>query len=268
MTAASPPPGHPVPQMPAADVLAELTALLAGFVAVEAQAVDAEESFAVLGLDSLLSVGFMGVLNTRFGTSVPPDALYQYPTPKALADRLAAELGGAASDPAASDAAASDPAVPVSAPVPAGDHDGDVLDRLRGLLARILGCAPDDIEADVPFVLLGLDSILSAQFVEGVNRIWGLREPTALLYDQPDLASVAAYVAANSRAGGGDSAAGDVVSPVPAEASVSPSSAASAASGASGASGAQVDLEALLDAVRDDLLSVDEAAALLGTRPA
>ncbi|MGW7409675.1 phosphopantetheine-binding protein [Streptomyces sp. NPDC054833] len=263
MTAASPPPGHPAPQMPAADVLAELTALLAGFVAVEAQAVDAEESFAVLGLDSLLSVGFMGALNTRFGTSVPPDALYQYPTPKALADRLAAELGGAASDPAASD-----PAVPVSAPVPAGDHDGDVLDRLRGLLARILGCAPDDIEADVPFVLLGLDSILSAQFVEGVNRIWGLREPTALLYDHPDLASVAAHVAANSRAGGGDSASGDVVPPVPAEPSVSPSVAASAASGASGASGAQVDLEALLDAVRDDLLSVDEAAALLGTRPA
>jgi acyl carrier protein len=255
MTAASPPPGHPAPQMPAADVLAELTALLAGFVAVEAQAVDAEESFAVLGLDSLLSVGFMGALNTRFGTSVPPDALYQYPTPKALADRLAAELGGAASD----------PAVPVSAPVPAGDHDGDVLDRLRGLLARILGCAPDDIEADVPFVLLGLDSILSAQFVEGVNRIWGLREPTALLYDHPDLASVAAHVAANSRAGGGDSASGDVVPPVPAEPSVSPSVAASAASGASGA---QVDLEALLDAVRDDLLSVDEAAALLGTRPA
>jgi acyl carrier protein len=242
--------------MPAADVLAELTAMLAGFVAVEAQAVDAEESFAVLGLDSLLSVGFMGALNTRFGTSVPPDALYQYPTPKALADRLAAELGGAASD----------PAVPVFAPVPAGDHDGDVLDRLRGLLARILGCAPDDIEADAPFVLLGLDSILSAQFVEGVNRIWGLREPTALLYDHPDLASVAAYVSANSRAGGSDSAAGDVVSPVPAEPSVSPSVAASAPSAASGA--APVDLEALLDAVRDDLLSVDEAAALLGTRPA
>lgn len=259
MTAASPPPGHPAPQMPAADVLAELTALLAGFVAVEAQAVEAEESFAVLGLDSLLSVGFMGALNARFGTSVPPDVLYQCPTPKALADRLAAELGGAAPDPAVP---ASDPAVPVSAPVAAGDHDGDVIGRLRGLLARILGCAPDDIEADAPFVLLGLDSILSAQFVEGVNRIWGLREPTALLYEHPDLASVAAYVAANSRAGGGGSAAGDVVP------SGSPKAAASAASAASGASGAQIDLEALLDAVRDDLLSVDEAAALLGTRPA
>ncbi|MGW3151096.1 phosphopantetheine-binding protein [Streptomyces sp. NPDC001177] len=264
MTAASPPPGHPAPQMPAADVLAELTALLAGFLAVEAQAVDAEESFAVLGLDSLLSVGFMGTLNARFGTSVPPDALYQYPTPKALADRLAAELGGAASD----------PAVPVSAPVPAGDHDGDVLEHMRGLLAQILGCAPDDIEADAPFALLGLDSILSAQFVEGVNRIWGLREPTALLYDHPDLASVAAYVAANSRASGGGSAPGAAVPTGASKPTVSPTVAVSAASGASGASGAedaagaQVDLEALLDAVRDDLLSVDEAAALLGTRPA
>ncbi|MFE0510659.1 phosphopantetheine-binding protein [Streptomyces sp. NPDC058964] len=253
MTAASPPPGHPAAQMPAADVLAELTALLAGFVAVEAQTVDADESFAVLGLDSLLSIEFMGVLNARFGTAVPPDALYECPTPKAMAERVAAELGGAASVPAA----------PVSEPGPAGDHDGDVLERLRGLLARLLGCAPDDIEADAPFVLLGLDSILSAQFVEGVNRIWGLREPTAMLYDHPDLAAVAAYVAANSRAG----AAG---SPDPAAsvASVASPAPVVAAAPALASGGAAVDLEALLDAVRDDLLSVDEAAALLGTRPA
>ena len=130
------------------------------------------------------------------------------------------------------------------------------------------------IHAAPAFALLGLDSILSAQFVEGVNRIWGLREPTALLYDHPDLASVAAYVAANSRASGGGSAPGAAVPTGASKPTVSPTVAVSAASGASGASGAedaagaQVDLEALLDAVRDDLLSVDEAAALLGTRPA
>lgn len=244
MTAAAPPPGHPAARMPAADVLAELTALLAGFTGVEAQAVDADESFAVLGLDSLLSVGFTGALNARFGTAVPPDALYEYPTPRALAGRLAAEPGTAATDPAA----------PVPEPGSAGDHaDADVLGRLRGLLARILGCAPDDIETDAPFVLLGLDSILSAQFVEGVNRMWGLGEPTGMLYDHPDLAAVAAYV--TSRAGGGETTPPVPVTPATSVAPVEPG-------------GADVDLEALLDAVRDDLLSVDEAAALLAKRSA
>ncbi|GGJ51286.1 acyl carrier protein [Streptomyces brasiliensis] len=244
MTAAAPSPGHPFPQVPAAEVLTGLTALLAGFVAAGAPAADAGQSFARLGLDAVRSAGFVDALNTRFGTSVSPDALDRYPTPKALAGHLAAELAAAAPEPA-----------PGAAP---GDERA-VLERLRGQLARIVGCAPHEIDTEAPFVLLGLDSILSAQFVEGVNRTWKLREPAGLLYDHPDLASLAAFIAAGIGAAGA-APAGPVTRPAPA---------AGAGPVTRSAPAGDVDLEALLDAVRDDLLSVDEAAALLGTpRPA
>ncbi|MCZ0997903.1 acyl carrier protein [Streptomyces mirabilis] len=88
-----------VPQPPAAsptpvaDVLAELTAVLAGMMRIEPQTLDAQEPFRLLGLDSMLSVEFVAALNARYGTRIAATALYEHPTPQALARHVAAELG-------------------------------------------------------------------------------------------------------------------------------------------------------------------------------
>lgn len=80
-----------VPQPPAAsptpvtDVLAELTAVLAGMMRIEPQTLDAQEPFRLLGLDSMLSVEFVAALNARYGTRIAATALYEHPTPQALA---------------------------------------------------------------------------------------------------------------------------------------------------------------------------------------
>ncbi|WP_331742329.1 phosphopantetheine-binding protein (plasmid) [Streptomyces sp. NBC_00876] len=230
-----------LPQTPVADVLAELTAILAGFVHVEAHSVDAGQTFTALGMDSLLNAQFLAMVNARYATSVPADALYRYPTPQALAAHVAGRLGADA-------APAPAPApVPAAQPVRTGAPGGDVPRTLREQLAGILGCAPGDINATAPFTVLGLDSILAAQFVEGINRTWGLGERSALFYEHPDLASVTAYVGERVAPGGSG--------PSPAEAGTPLTAPQSAA-----------ELEALLDAVRDDLIGIDQAARLLDTR--
>ncbi|MET9125028.1 phosphopantetheine-binding protein [Streptomyces sp. NPDC004528] len=239
---------------PAADVLAELTAVLAGMMGVEPQRLDAQDSFRLLGLDSMLSVEFVAALNARYGTRITATALYEHPTPAALARHLAAEL--AAPAPAPAPASAPAPA-PVSAsgsagsPLPGADA---VTDTLRTQLAGILHCAVRDIDVSAPFDALGLDSILAAEFLAGINRTYGLSEQTDLLYDHPDLAAMAAYVTARvadtptpvSEAGRADPAPDPVQPPRSVE----------------------IDLNALLDAVRDEVLSIDEAAALLAARSA
>lgn len=261
MTTASRPAGRTAPRTPAADVLAELTAVLAGMVGVEADAVDAELPFPLLGLDSLLGVEFLRALGARYGTSIGNEALADHPTPAALARHVAGLLGAAPSAPPA----------PVRTPAPRDDR---VLGALRTQLARILRCAPGDLEDRAPFTVLGLDSVLAAEFVAGINRTWGLTEQAALLYDHPDLAAMAdhlterltgtaAAVPAPERAGEREPAGErDTREPAgtrePARARAATVRPAPAA----------LDLDALLDAVRDDVLSVDEAAALLAARSA
>jgi polyketide synthase PksN len=91
-----------------------------------------------------------------------------------------------------------------------------------------------------------VDSILGAEFVATINHIYGLRERAVTLYDHPSLAAMAAYV----------------TSVAPAGASAAQSAALTDAVPAVGVMG----LDALLDAVRDDRISVDEALGLLPRR--
>ncbi len=60
---------------------------------IEPQTLDAQEPFRLLGLDSMLSVEFVAALNARYGTRIAATALYEHPTPQALARHVAAELG-------------------------------------------------------------------------------------------------------------------------------------------------------------------------------
>jgi hypothetical protein len=121
-----------------------------------------------------------------------------------------------------------------------------VLDVLREELARILCCDPWDIDTTAAFNVLGVDSILGAEFVATINHIYGLRERAVTLYDHPDLAAMAAYVASVTSAG----------APAPAPVAVPDAAPAAAVMG----------LDALLDAVRDERISVDDALGLLPPR--
>ncbi|GAX57622.1 phosphopantetheine-binding protein [Streptomyces olivochromogenes] len=274
-----------VPQPPAAsptpvaDVLAELTAVLAGMMRIEPQTLDAQEPFRLLGLDSMLSVEFVAALNARYGTRIAATALYEHPTPQALARHVAAELATprpATPTPTPTDTdteADVDVAAAAGAGVDAGVADVGVeavTDTLREQLAGILHCRPGDIDVSAPFAALGLDSILAAEFLAGINRTYGLSEQADLLYDQPDLGAMAAYVSARAAHRGHRAPASGrrgAASAVPAG-QPGPSPAGPAPDGAPVLPAAGVDLDALLDAVRDEVLSIDEAAALLAARSA
>ena len=238
------------PALPApggADLLGELITVLADALGVKPEAIDPEQPFQLLGLDSMLTVEFVAVVNARHGTRIKVTALYDHPTPAAFARHVAAQLGVLGLPPAP----APEPALE---PEPAAGSE-QVVDVLRKALAQILCCEPWDIDADAAFNLLGLDSILGAEFVAVVNRAYNLDERAVTLYDHPSLNAMAAYVA--SRTG----------PPSPTPAPKTEPGRAPRPAPPTGQTG-PVDLETLLDAVRDDLLGVDEAAALLAARAA
>ncbi|MGW1802889.1 phosphopantetheine-binding protein [Streptomyces sp. NPDC001984] len=227
----------------AGDVLGELTAVLAAVLDVAPDRIDPAQPFQILGLDSLLTVEFVAAVNQHFGVRTVAAALYDHPTPAALAGHVAEARSGAvhAADPARDPGAAA-----------------AVLQVLREQLARMLHCAPWEIDPGAAFAGLGLDSPLAAEFAAGVNRAYGLAGRPVTVHDHPNLADMAACVAARSP--------GPVTkTPAPAPA---PGPQGQGVGEAVDAAGRRVplsadELGALLDAVREARVSVDEAAALL-----
>ncbi len=70
----------------------ELRVSLANALYIEPQEVAVDESFMDMGLDSILGVEWVRVLNNCYGTSIPVTRVYDHPTIMALADFLTTEL--------------------------------------------------------------------------------------------------------------------------------------------------------------------------------
>ncbi|MEU9147926.1 phosphopantetheine-binding protein [Streptomyces sp. NPDC048349] len=282
-----------------ADVLSDLVGVLGDVLRIKAEKIDPEQTFRTLGLDSLLVVEFVAVVNSRYGLRVRATDLYDYPTPASFAREVkramksgearpaatafsvAGSVPGtdpaaavpavpavpvapvasvapvapvvqvappapvASPDPAASAVPAVDPApVPPPAPAPGAQQIAEVL---REQLAAILCCDAWDIDTTAPFNVLGVDSVVGAEFIATVNRTFGMKERSVLLYEHPNLAAMAAYIAVRTGASGHEAAPARAP-----ELAFRPE--------------ARGDLDVLLDAVREDRLSVDEALVLLARR--
>ncbi|AXE28088.1 acyl carrier protein (plasmid) [Streptomyces globosus] len=230
---------HPLPEAapapPPAEVLADVVGVLGDVLRIDAARIDPRQTFRSLGMDSLLTVELVAVVNARHGTAILPTDLYDHPTPESFAAQVAAELHRTAAPrprpgrrPAQAPPAAAESGPPASPPA------GEIAEVLREQLAAVLGCDVWEIGPAADFTGLNVDSVLGAEFVATLNRTFGLRERAVVLYDHPDLAALSEHVAGLLR-----------TAPRP-----------PAAPGAR-------ELDVLLDAVRDDRLTVDEALVLL-----
>lgn len=246
-----------------ADVLTDLIGVLGDVLRVKPEKIDPDQTFPSLGLDSLLVVEFVAVVNGRYGLQVRATDLYDYPTPASFAQEVRRMKGGAvpvpaapavlAGPPAAAFAADVTPAAPAAPVAPVASAAPEAATRiaevLREQLAAILCCDAWDINTTAAFNVLGMDSIVAAEFIASVNRTFGLRERSVLLYEHPNLAAVAAYIATRTGALTQDAEPVRAPAPVPA---VRPPF--------------RGDVDVLLDAIRDDRLTVDEAVVLLARR--
>ncbi|MFB7785901.1 phosphopantetheine-binding protein [Streptomyces vinaceus] len=302
-----------------ADVLTDLIGVLGDVLRVKPEKIDPEQTFQSMGLDSLLVVEFVAVVNSRYGLRVRATDLYDFPSPVSFAREVAraassvaaAPVPVAAAPPAAAGyeapvatapAAAATAPAPGAAPAsalrqsPAAAAATRIAEVLREQLAGILCCDPWEINTTAAFNVLGVDSMVGAEFIAVVNRSFGLRERSVLLYEHPNLAAMAAYIA--TRTGAAAQAvqeaqvaqAAQVTQVARAAQEFAPAprtperafrpAAAPAVPAAPAAPAVPVaadpapavrplpagDLDVLLDAIRDDRLTVDEALVLLGRR--
>ncbi|QNP67862.1 acyl carrier protein [Streptomyces genisteinicus] len=221
------------PSAPPADPLTDVVDVLAGILLLEPEKINVRQSFRFLGLGSLQAVEFVAGVNERCGTNVKAPALFDHATPAAFARHIAGELHPERRNaplPGPAEAAGA-PVPAASVPPPAGRRAGsEVLPVLREELARLVLRDPWELDPNVPFARMGLDSLLATEFVATVNHIYGTGERTSVLGTHPTLATLAAHIAALT------------------------------------AEPAHMDAGLLLDAVRDKRLTIDQALALLPRR--
>ncbi|MFB7977674.1 phosphopantetheine-binding protein [Streptomyces vinaceus] len=292
-----------------ADVLTDLIGVLGDVLRVKPEKIDPEQTFQSMGLDSLLVVEFVAVVNSRYGLRVRATDLYDFPSPVSFAREVARAASSVAAAPvpvavaagyeapvAAAPAVAATAPAPGAAPAsalrqsPAAAAATRIAEVLREQLAGILCCDPWEINTTAAFNVLGVDSMVGAEFIAVVNRSFGLRERSVLLYEHPNLAAMAAYIA--TRTGAAAQAvqeaqvaqaaqvtqvarAAQEFAPAPRtpEPAFRPAAAPAAPAVPLAADPAPAvrplpagDLDVLLDAIRDDRLTVDEALVLLGRR--
>ncbi|MGW7613901.1 phosphopantetheine-binding protein [Streptomyces sp. NPDC054766] len=82
----------------------------------------------------------------------------------------------------------------------------DILGELTAVLAGVVHADPDRIDPSQPFPVLGLDSLLTVEFITAIARRFGVRIAGAALYEHPTPALLARHLAA-VRHGGGEAPA-------------------------------------------------------------
>ncbi|AGP33712.1 hypothetical protein SCE1572_03900 [Sorangium cellulosum So0157-2] len=116
---------------------------------------------------------------------------------KASLQPIAAAGQPAAPEVSASAAAAAAPALSTAAPPAsvAADAITAILRRLRSVLSDALQIE-DEVDAELPFQEMGVDSISGVEIIRDINRTFGLNLEAIALYDHPTLNALAERVRA------------------------------------------------------------------------
>lgn len=99
---------------------------LAGVLYASPEDIAEDETFQDLGVDSVLGVEFVNLINTSLGRREPASVLYDHPTPRSLAEHLAGAAPAATRERAPA-AAAPAPTSPASVAQEGTDLDVDAL---------------------------------------------------------------------------------------------------------------------------------------------
>lgn len=179
----------------------ELSISLAKALYMRPAEVKPDDAFVNMGLDSIIGVEWIQTLNTQYGLCVAATRLYDYPNIHALAEFLTDEM--ARSGPAVSGAepiATNRITDPFETEVNLSPHGKPAPERgalqadLTASLAKALYVNADDIDMDTPFVDLGLDSIISVEWIREVNQKYGLSIEATRVYDYPDIRRITRFI--------------------------------------------------------------------------
>ncbi len=166
------------------DVVRARTATVLGIVPDE---IDPGRAFSDYGVDSIIGLELVNLLNEALGCDISKTALFDYTNVTDLAAHIQS-VGGTARE-----------AAPVERQMAPGDGDADadataIEDVVRGKTATVLGIAPDEIDAGRAFSDYGVDSIIGLELVNLLNEALGCDISKTALFDYTNVTDLASHI--------------------------------------------------------------------------
>ncbi|WP_269744684.1 SDR family NAD(P)-dependent oxidoreductase [Plesiocystis pacifica] len=149
--------------------------------------VDLDESLRDLGADALSSTALARALEARFGGSRSPTSLAAYPSLRSLARSLATGTDAPTFEVAPSRASSPVERAP-SNTEGAADRLGQ---RLRELVAELVGLGLEEVELHDDLSEFGFDSLKLTEFANQLNEAFGTAFTPAVMFEFDSLASLA-----------------------------------------------------------------------------
>ncbi|WP_160716715.1 SDR family NAD(P)-dependent oxidoreductase [Chitinophaga solisilvae] len=183
-------------------LLEELAASLCEILYLPATALDPSKNFLEMGLDSILSVEWIEVINAKYGLSLQAIIIYDHPTLREISSLLQKELekkynGGV---PETASISAPAPAMNVIQPekppvITAAYSIARLQQELSASLGEVLYLSEKEINPNETFLNLGVDSVLGLEWITALNQRYGLSLVATVLYDYTNIRELAAYLA-------------------------------------------------------------------------
>jgi acyl transferase domain-containing protein/acyl carrier protein/SAM-dependent methyltransferase len=152
------------------------------------------------GLDSMLAVQVVEILNTSAGTALTTTSLFDHQSIDALVAHILSTPGFASIDTRQMETprlVASTSRVKVPSLRTAATERMVTVQVVVQALVDVSGIDALEIRCDVPFVDYGVDSMMAVQIVEALNRGFSVNLTTTSLFDHPTIDALVEHLAAS-----------------------------------------------------------------------
>jgi acyl carrier protein len=166
---------------------AKVKEVLSELLFMEANEIPTAKSFIDIGLDSIVAVEFVKRLNRELSLSLNVGVMLNYPSVEKLVGHLSELTRGKS---LGLDARKEHSKVESETRSPPKAQTADLEKRMRESLSDLLFMSADDIDPDKELFELGLDSIVSIEWIKRLNQEFGTAVPVAKIMDYSTLAKL------------------------------------------------------------------------------
>ena len=197
-----------------AEVISSIKKLLGQELQLEDDEISEDTPFVDLGLDSITGVTWIRKINEKYNTAIEAATVYSYPTltklgrfvQEEIAELNAVQVKGAVQPKNAVQLASVSniPSLPCvqsednlftnSDSIEYTDNLLNVTAHLKKLLAQELHLEEKEIDENIPFVDLGLDSITGVTWIRKINEKYKTAIEAATVYSYPTLTKLSCFV--------------------------------------------------------------------------
>ena len=180
------------------DIIPELKEILERILHIPQSDLDEEIEFLELGVDSISGVEIIREVNERYKLNLEAIVLYDYHSISKLCDLILSE--GSFESPAKVIAAEQSNPIETSAPESTQSayetsmSEEEILQQLKPIFEKVLHIRAEDLDEEVSFIDLGVDSISGVEIIREVNERFKLDLEAVILYEYHTLKKLASLV--------------------------------------------------------------------------